>query len=195
MSIPSSSGRRPITVAAGGTIETALLPYHIVHLLKFLPVIVRVALSSSAQRFVTPLALEGITRQPVYTDIIQLDAMTHLPLHMLYAEGPVVLYPASPRILAECALGIVSCPVTQVFAFADKASVLICPALHPRCTKWLYEDHLRRLETLGCTVLGVTNGEFMERATWDDVEKGLSLLLDLELAPRPSEVYTLSEGS
>lgn len=112
-----------------------------------------VALSAGALDFVTTDAMSAVSGSAVYDANTQLDAHG-VPMHLSLAEADLlVLVPATARIFAECALGIVSCTVTRLFAFTPKERVVLAPALHPRMDLRLYRDHEKRLVDVGCTVL------------------------------------------
>jgi hypothetical protein len=151
----SASPVSPVIVfAAGGALETAFLPYRLFHLQQDLGVRARVALSPRARDFVSVLALEALTGSSVYGAGAELDH-EHVPLHVAWCEPTVlVLAPATPRILVECAQGSITCPVTRLFAFTDKARVVVAPALHPRLDARIYRPHVATLRELGCAVVG-----------------------------------------
>lgn len=162
--------RPRVVVAAGGTLETALLPYHLTHLAAQLDVVVAVALSEGARRFVSEYAIEGLTGNIPYTEERAFHPRNSRPLHLLYSEADVlVVYPASARIVVECATGVVTCPVTRLFAFTPKKRVIFCPAIHPQMTMELYERHLENIALLGCCVLA--SNMRRGRSVWPAVEK------------------------
>lgn len=147
---------------------------------------VRVALSPRALDFVTTLSLEGITGALVYTENRPLNQSTGRPTYLdLVDADALILYPATARVLAHCALGIVSCPVTRCFAFADKKSVLVTPYLHPRMEPRLYSQHVDVLRSVGCTVVQPDDRLFWRTTSaWVTTEHRLSEMLKLE-APCP----------
>ena len=95
----------------------------------------------------------------------------------------LVVAPATPRILVECAQGSITCPVTRLFAFTDKARVIVAPALHPRLDPRVYRPHVAALRELGCTVVG---GDDLF-ASFADVKAELARRLGLGAAPAASE--------
>ncbi|CAO3439657.1 flavoprotein [Azospirillum argentinense] len=145
-----------IVFGMGGTLDTSLMPYRLTQLRAFLPQLtVRTALSVAAERFATSTALRGITGTQVATASGDpFCAETGMPLHLSLADADmVVVFPATPRILVEAALGSISCPVTRLVAFARKEGVVVCPSLHPRLVSSVYAEHLERLTAMGCLVL------------------------------------------
>jgi len=200
MQTPSSKlpGTHPpgtpwIVIAAGGTLETALLPYHLIHLKSFFEIDVSVAVSPAALNFVTETALKAITGMPVYHEELRFDPITGKPLHLRYSEANLlVIYPASARILVQCALGEITCPVTRLFSFSPKERILISPALHPRMDPQIYHRHLKKLRNLGCTVLGTSTGINSSHSPWPQVEHEIAERLFLELLVSPKEVLETS---
>ncbi|EDX82958.1 Flavoprotein [Synechococcus sp. PCC 7335] len=145
---------RTLVIAAGGALETALLPYYVVRLLTTTSLSVRVVLSPHALDFVTPTALQGLTEHPVYTEQIKFHPLSGKPMHLAFADTDLLLvYPATCRVIAEAALGIVSCPVTRVIAFSPKEKVIMVPYLHTAHHQMVYREHLGQLRRQGCEVV------------------------------------------
>lgn len=141
-------------IASGGTIETALLPGRVLFLRADFGVDVRLALSPGALEFMTLTAARAVTGREVYHQNAQFDA-GGAPMHLALAQAEaLVVYPATARILAECAAGSVTCPVTRLVAFTPFDRVAIAPAVHAQMDPRPYRRHLERLAELGCTVLG-----------------------------------------
>jgi hypothetical protein len=156
-----SVGQRPrpwVVFGCGATIETAFLPQRLFDLRSDFEIRVGTALSERAMDFVTLLTMQAICGDGlVYHRDNQLSH-DGTPLHIvLRAIDLLVLYPATPRIIAECALGIIRCPVTRSFAFLDKDRILVAPTLHPAVDHRLYEPHLLRLMSLGCELVDNAN--------------------------------------
>jgi phosphopantothenoylcysteine synthetase/decarboxylase len=170
--VPFVMPSRPlVVVAAGGILETALLPYHLVHLQSFFDVSVAVALSPSALHFVTETALRAISRFPVFHEGHVFDPSTQNPLHISYSKSTLlIIYPASARIVASCALGLVTCPVTRLFAFTPKNRIVIGTFLHPNMEIAIYRPHLQVLAAMGCKVLQYDPGRSSGGSLWPEVE-------------------------
>lgn len=175
-----------VTLAAGSCLETAVLPYHLMRLQISHPDIsVRVALSPRALDFVTQVAIEGVTGNPVYIENVPMDHGAGRAHHLELADADaVVIYPATARILAQCALGIVSCPVTRCFAFADKRRVIVTPYLHPRMEQRLYRPHIEVLCSIGCRI-AQPDDELLWRdsSAWIATERLLGEVLADESSP------------
>ena len=191
----SHTSNLSIVVAAGGAIETALLPYNLVHLLSCVDIAVSAAISPSAEKFVTETALQAITKKVVYREDQLFDPLTGKPLHLAYSEADLlVLYPATARIIAQCALGEITCPVTRLFAFTPKARILIAPAIHPRMDKRIYQPHLDKLKDLGCHVLN-QGQEDSPYSLWSQVELKVAEMLEAERLSTPTKALTLWAAS
>lgn len=190
----SNASNLSIVVAAGGAIETALLPYNLVHLLSCVDIAVSAAISPSAGKFVTETALHAITKKVVYREDQLFDPLTGKPLHLAYSEADLlVLYPATGRIIAQCALGEITCPVTRLFAFTPKERILIAPAIHPRMDKRIYQPHLDKLNDLGCHVLqGQDDSPY---SLWSQVELKVAEMLEAERLATPTKALTLWSAS
>jgi phosphopantothenoylcysteine decarboxylase/phosphopantothenate--cysteine ligase len=109
---------------------------------------VRVVMTDSAGKFISPLTFESITGQPVTTDFwseTQPGAIGHIALAD-WADVFVVA-PASADFLAKLAHGFADCPLLAV-ALATKAPVVIAPAMnvnmlsHPQTQANI--EHLRQ---------------------------------------------------
>lgn len=161
-----AESREPhVVFAAGGALETAFLPQRLFDLRADHRVALTVALSAGALDFVTPTAMSAVAGSTVYLASTELDP-AGVPRHLRLAEAHMlVVYPATARIVAECALGIVSCTVTRLFAFFPKDRVCIAPAIHPKMDARIYAPHLARLRELGCAVVGGEDAF----ASWADV--------------------------
>jgi Flavoprotein len=182
-------------VAAGGAIETSLLPYYFVQLLSTYPHLrLRAALSRKAQQFVSVFALDGLLDDLVYTEDRPYRPQTAIPFHLdLASSDLLVIFPATARIIAECALGIVTCPVTRLFAFTAKDRVVLVPYLHPLISDQLYLDHLERMQRIGVTVLRPTTGlVWTGESAWDTARLTLCRRLGLDPDVRPQPSYEIA---
>lgn len=163
-----------IVIGAGGALETAMLPFHSLRLrVQFRDLSVRIALTPGAEQFVTALALQSISNDEVYTEDHPIDSATQKPMHMLLSTADLlVLYPCTGRIIAACALGLITCPVTRLFAFTPKDRIVVTPYLHPNMATTLYIDYIAKLQELGCTVVLPENGslQWTDESAWTATE-------------------------
>ena len=121
---------------------------------------VRCVMSKSAQQFVTPLTLQSLSGDTVYTDLFSLtdeNAMGHIELSR---QADVVLVaPATANTLAKMAHGMADDLASTVLLATDKP-VLAAPAMNVRM--WDHaatRDNVALLQTRGVTMVGPDEGE------------------------------------
>jgi phosphopantothenoylcysteine decarboxylase/phosphopantothenate--cysteine ligase len=103
-------------------------------------------LTKSGAAFVTPLSLQALTGNKVYTDLFSLtdeSEMGHIELSR--AADLVVVAPASANILAKMAGGLADDLATTLLLATDKR-VLVAPAMNVRM--WLHPATQANLATL-----------------------------------------------
>lgn len=91
---------------------------------------VRVVMTSSAERFVAPLALQTVSGRPVLTDLFDLSEgaeVRHIEIARWADFG--LLAPATANLLGKLAHGIADDPVTTVF-LAVTGPTLLAPAMN-----------------------------------------------------------------
>ena len=92
-------------------------------------------MTPSAQAFVTPLTLQALSRQPVYTSDLAVDE-TGVPIHIVMAQqaDALLILPATANSMARMAHGLADDLVTTTaITFTDKP-VLVAPAMNTRMT-------------------------------------------------------------
>jgi phosphopantothenoylcysteine decarboxylase/phosphopantothenate--cysteine ligase len=147
-----------ITFGICGSIEAAIVPYHIARLRGSHPHInVHCVTTNGAMQFVTEIALRGISGCEVCTNDSKF-CRDGVPMHIANAARDLmVIYPATARVISEMALGIISCPITRAFAFCDKSKIIITPYFHPSMDLSLYTQHISVLKNIGCRVIEPNN--------------------------------------
>jgi len=117
-------------------------------------------LTKAGKQFVTPLSLQALTENQVYTDLFSLTdehAMGHIQLSR--AADLVVVAPASADILARMAVGQASDLATTLLLATDKR-VLVAPAMNVRM--WQHPATQANVATLrgrGVLFVGPDDGE------------------------------------
>jgi phosphopantothenoylcysteine decarboxylase/phosphopantothenate--cysteine ligase len=111
---------------------------------------VAVVMTDSAQRFVTPLTFETLSRRTVYTDLWHADREFN-PAHIALADWAelVVVAPATANIIGKLVHGIADDLLSTVLLSVD-CPVLVAPAMNKRM--WenrVVQDNVRRLKELG----------------------------------------------
>lgn len=91
---------------------------------------VHVVMTAAAERFITPLTLQTLSRNPVVcaNDASRADWK---PVHIELADHASLLLiaPASANVIAELALGLAGHPLAEI-ALATRAPLLIAPAMN-----------------------------------------------------------------
>ncbi|MDI6640827.1 MAG: flavoprotein [Elusimicrobiota bacterium] len=122
---------------------------------------VKCILTEEGEKFITPLTLQTLTCNPVYTELFV--SQNFQPEHISVADWAdiVVIAPATANIIAHIAAGfadkLLSCVV-----LATKAPVLICPAMNSNM--WLNpitQENVKKLQKLGYRFLGPDKGELV----------------------------------
>lgn len=127
--------------------------------------LVDVIMTAGAQRFVTPLAFQAITKRPVRTDIYA-DWLGEDTGHVGLAHNAdlLVVAPATAHTIARLALGISDDLLCAVY-LSTRAPVLIVPAmetgmfLHPAT-----QEHLATLSSRGAQVMQPGEGRLASGA-------------------------------
>ncbi len=144
MSVNVLAGRR-IAVGVGGGIA-AYKAGDFVRELRRQGAEVRVAMTRAAQAFITPLTLQGLSGNPVFTDVFDLGHEAqygHLDVSR-WADAWVVL-PATADLLARLATGQANDAVTTSLV-AFRGPVLLAPAMNT--AMWEHPATQRNLATL-----------------------------------------------
>lgn len=132
----------------------------LVRLLKKQGASVRVVLSAGAQAFVTPLTLQAVSGEAVFSHLLDSDfeaAMGHISLAR-WAQG-ILIAPLSANRLAALALGLADDLLTTL-CLATTAPIFVAPAMNRQMwEKDIVQSHIIALQARGITVLGPDHGE------------------------------------
>lgn len=90
-------------------------------------------MTPSAEAFVTPLTLQALSRQPVYSSELAVDP-TGVPVHIVLAQqaDAFIIIPASTDAMAKLANGLADNLVTTTAITFTGKPVLIVPAMNTR---------------------------------------------------------------
>jgi len=120
---------------------------------------VDVVMTESATKFITPLTLRSITRQPVVTDMFELAgewSSMHIP--MAEAADVVLIAPATANIIAKLACGIADDMLTCT-VLATEAPVIVAPAMNVNMFEnSVTQENLRKLKARGFSIVGPAYG-------------------------------------
>ena len=122
---------------------------------------VRVVMTADAQRFITPLPFQVLSRQPVVTDLFDAEEGWK-PAHIEMADqaGLLLIAPATANVIAKLAHGLADDALTCVaLALNPRAKILIAPAMNGKM--WLHpatQQNVKTLKTRGVEFIGPDEG-------------------------------------
>jgi phosphopantothenoylcysteine decarboxylase/phosphopantothenate--cysteine ligase len=138
------TGKRILLVIAGGI--AAFKSQELVRLLRKHDAQVRCVLTEAGAKFVTPMALQALTEDKVYTELFSLTDESEMGHIELSREADLlVVAPATANILARMTAGLADDLATTVLLATDKA-VLAAPAMNVRM--WTHAATQANVETL-----------------------------------------------
>jgi len=120
---------------------------------------VRVILSPSACKFVTPLSISTISKNPVYTDFHKSDGSWNNHVELALWADLLLIAPCTANTLAKMVVGMCDNFLMAVYLSA-KSPVLVVPAMdldmykHP-----ITKENLEKLKSLGNYVIPARKGE------------------------------------
>lgn len=117
---------------------------------------ITVAMTRSAQTFITPLTFETVSRKKVFTDLTQ-EPLSHITL--LENSDLFLIAPATANIIGKMASGIAD-DLMSTLLMASPVPVLMVPAMN----NWMYENPILQrnkeiLEEKGIEVLEPESGD------------------------------------
>ena len=139
MAVVSLAGKRVLLIISGGI--AAYKALELIRLLSKAECGVVTVLTKAGAEFVTPLSLQALSGQKVYSDLFSLtdeSEMGHIELSR--AADLVVVAPASADILAKMAAGIANDLATTLLLATDKR-VLVAPAMNVRMWQHAATQH------------------------------------------------------
>jgi len=152
------AGKRILLVVAGGIAAYKVL--ELVRRLRERDVSVRAILTKAGAEFVTPLSLQALTEDKVYSDLFSLTDESEMGHIRLSREADlVVVAPATADILARMAAGIANDLATTALLATDKP-VLVAPAMNMQM--WAHpatRANMALLEQRGILRVGPNSGD------------------------------------
>jgi len=156
----AAQGRRVLLIVSGGI--AAYKALELVRLMRKAGLQVTSVLTQAGARFVTPLSLQALTGNRVFTDLWSLtdeSEMGHIELSR--SADLIVVAPASADILARHATGIADDLATTLLLATDKP-VLMAPAMNVRM--WRHQATVANMTTLRARGIGFVGPEEGEMA-------------------------------
>jgi phosphopantothenoylcysteine decarboxylase/phosphopantothenate--cysteine ligase len=150
---------RKVLVGISGGIA-AYKAAELVQELKRQGALVKVVMTQAAQAFITPLTLQALSGNRVYSELFDLEAEAAMG-HIELARWPdvIVIAPASANCLAKLAHGMADDLLTTLCLATTKPIVLV-PAMNQ--AMWhnsITQQNLATLQQHGFKVLGPASGE------------------------------------
>jgi phosphopantothenoylcysteine decarboxylase/phosphopantothenate--cysteine ligase len=149
------AGKRILLIVSGGI--AAYKALELIRLLKKAGADVRCVLTEGGAQFVTPLSLQALSENKVYTDLFSLtdeSEMGHIQLSR--SADLVVVAPASADILARMAAGL-SNDLATTLLLATDTPVLVAPAMNVRM--WQHAATVANMATLAARGIAVVEPE------------------------------------
>ena len=151
------NGKRILLIVAGGI--AAFKSLELIRRLRERGAAVRCVITDAGARFVTPLSLQALSEDRVYSDMFSLTDESEMGHIELSREADLlVVAPATANILARMAAGMADDLAATVLLATDKP-VLAAPAMNVRM--WTHAATVANVETLkkrGVTFVGPNDG-------------------------------------
>jgi phosphopantothenoylcysteine decarboxylase/phosphopantothenate--cysteine ligase len=151
------NGKRILLIVAGGI--AAFKSLELIRLLRKEGASVRCVLTEAGARFVTPLSLQALTEDRVYSDMFSLTDESEMGHIQLSRDADLlVVAPATADLLARMAAGLADDLAATVLLATDKP-VLAAPAMNVRM--WTHAATVANVETLkhrGIAFVGPNEG-------------------------------------
>lgn len=151
------NGKRILLIVAGGI--AAFKSLELVRRLRGRGASVRCVLTDAGARFVTPLSLQALSEDRVYSDMFSLTDESEMGHIQLSRDADLlVVAPATANLLARMAAGLADDLAATVLLATDKP-VLAAPAMNVRM--WTHAATAANVETLrkrGVTFIGPNDG-------------------------------------
>jgi phosphopantothenoylcysteine decarboxylase/phosphopantothenate--cysteine ligase len=119
----------------------------------------RVAMTSSAEQFVTPLTFETLTQHPVYGKVLG-DATSYEMEHIAWSKWAdlLLIAPASANTIAKLACGFADDSVSTLF-LSYSGPVIVAPAMNTvMLENQATNENLQKLVSRGVTIIDPTSG-------------------------------------
>ena len=150
-------GKRILLIVAGGI--AAFKSLELIRRLRERGALVRCVLTDAGAKFVTPLSLQALTEDRVYSDMFSLTDESEMGHIQLSRDADLlVVAPATANLLARMAAGMADDLAATVLLATDKP-VLAAPAMNVRM--WTHAATVANVETLkkrGITFIGPNDG-------------------------------------
>lgn len=127
---------------------------------------VKVIMTESARKFITPLTMQTLSQNQVYTEMF-MPADQYDMAHIALAEfaDAFVIAPATANIIGKIAAGIGDDLLSTTIMAQDKPT-LICPAMNDKMlANPVVQGNINKLKKIGYTVMDSAEGELACKTT------------------------------
>lgn len=123
---------------------------------------VTVAMTRTAEKFVTPVTFQALSGRKVIRSLFDRDSGDIQHIALARECGVLVIAPATAHLLAKLAAGLAD-DFISTFALAVKCPILLAPAMNPSMwEKAAVQENVRRLRERGCHFIGPDEGAMAE---------------------------------
>ncbi len=121
---------------------------------------VKVIMTENAARFITPLTLQTLSGNPVYTDTFSLTGDWQIGHISLVDEADLlVVAPATANVIGKIASGIAD-DLLSTTVMASVKPVLLCPSMNTNMYRnAIFQENMERLKKAGCRFMVPGEGE------------------------------------
>jgi phosphopantothenoylcysteine decarboxylase/phosphopantothenate--cysteine ligase len=119
----------------------------------------RVAMTSNATRFISPLTLETLSGNKVISEMFNPE--THPIAHITWGQESdlIIIAPATANFIAKVAHGLAD-DFLSTMVLASTARILVCPAMNSRMlTNPVTQENIKRIVERGYVVMEAGEGE------------------------------------
>jgi len=152
------SARRSIVLGVTGSIA-AYKACEIISSLTKSDVDVKVVLTKEGREFITPLTLQTLSRNKVFSDMFELPERWN-PVHTSLAEEAdlILIAPATANVIGKLAGGICDDLLTATI-LASRAPVLIAPAMNDKMYGHkIVQENIKKLKAIGYKFISPVKG-------------------------------------
>jgi len=116
---------------------------------------VNVVMTKASQKFITPLTLQTLSKNKVYTDIFQEEEPAFVKHISLVAESDIlIIAPASANIINKIAVGIADDMLSCIALTMWEKPMIIAPAMHTKMYfNPIVQDNISKLKARACTII------------------------------------------
>jgi phosphopantothenoylcysteine decarboxylase/phosphopantothenate--cysteine ligase len=114
---------------------------------------VTVAMTKSAQKFMSPIIFETFSKKPVITDMFSGDYTATRHIDLAVDSDAILIYPATANIIAKAANGIADDFLSTLILAAGSKTVF-APAMNVNMYKnQITQNNISKLRELGCSII------------------------------------------